>query len=404
MKILQLTNRIPFPLNDGGNIGVHYYTQGYLDADVRLSMLAMNTTRHWTDITKLPPLYSRLQHFEVVAVDNRVKPLDAFFNLFSGKSYNITRFISEEYAATLTRLLQQEDFDIVQLEGLYLVPYVEIIRKYSKAKISIRQHNIEYKIWERLTRQAGNPLKKWYLSLLARRLKRFELQHINDYDIVLPISRSDEADYKALGCKVPLFLHPFGINIRHIPFRPYNEQEVISLYHIGAMDWLPNQESVDWLLEYIMPVLEAQLPQLKLYLAGRNMPQRYFQLNRKNVVVLGEVPDALAFERDKSILVVPLLSGGGVRIKIFQAMAMGKMIITTSVGVEGIEARDGEHIMLADTPVAFIGKIREAIADPAIITGIGKAARQLIEERYDQQELIARLVSRYRQLLIAGSE
>lgn len=403
MKILQLNNRIPYPLNDGGNIGVYYYTEGYLAAGVELSMLAMNTTRHWTDVANLPPLYKKLQHFEVIKVDNRIKPWDAFLNLFSAQSYNISRFISDDYQKALIRLLEKTDFDIVQLEGLYLVPYIPVIRKYSKARISIRQHNIEYRIWERLTSQAKNPLKKWYLSLLTRRLKRFELQHINDYDIVLPISRNDEAVYRELGCKVPLFLHPFGINIANIPFYPYQPGQDVNLYHIGAMDWLPNQESVDWLLNQVMPVMEKELPSLKLYLAGRNMPEKYFQLNRSNIIVLGEVPDAQAFERDKSILVVPLLSGGGVRIKIFQAMAMGKMIITTSVGVEGIEAENSRHIMLADTAVDFIAAIKQAVNAPSLITATGLHARQLIEQKYDRQKLIAGLLKRYH-ALIAGEK
>jgi len=284
---------------------------------------------------------------------------------------------------------------------LYLVPYIPVIRKHSKAKISIRQHNIEYRIWERLAARAANPLKKWYLSLLTRRLKRFELQHINDYDIVLPISRKDEDDYKQLGCRVPLFLHPFGIDISNLPFYGYKPPQDISLYHIGAMDWLPNQESVDWLLEQVMPVLRKELPQLKLYLAGRNMPDRYFQLNMENVTVLGEVPDARAFERDKSILVVPLLSGGGVRIKIFQAMAMGKMIITTAVGVEGIEAENGKHILLADTAADFVAAVRRAVNDPPLIVAMGQEARRLIEEQYDRQKLIAGLLERYSQLITA---
>ncbi len=397
LKILQLVNRIPYPLHDGGSIGIHYYTEGFLQAGVALSMLAMNTTRHWVDISTLPPLYRQLQHFEAVEVDNRIKPLAAFINLFKGTSYNIDRFVSDKYKQALIRLLQQEDFDIVQLEGLYVAPYIDTIRQYSKAKIAIRQHNVEFRIWERLAAQAGNPLKKAYLNLLAGRLKRFELDHINDYDLILPISREDEAFYRSLGCRKPLFLHPFGIDVDQIPFCPSDSQP-LSLYHIGAMDWLPNQESVNWLLEKVMPLVQQALPETKLYLAGRNMPEHYFRNQWPNVEVLGEVPDALAFERDKSILVVPLLSGGGVRIKIFQGMAMGKTIITTAIGMEGIEARDGTHVFVADTPEAFAQQITELVQSPAKIRETGIAARALMEEKYNRKQLIAALLARYETL------
>jgi glycosyltransferase involved in cell wall biosynthesis len=398
MNILQLTNRIPFPLNDGGNLAVHAVTEGFLQAGVSLSMLAMNTTRHWVDINTLPALYKQMQHFRSVTVDNRVKPLDAFLNLFKGSSYNIDRFISKEYNRELIDMLQKEHFDIIHLESLFLVPYIKTIRKYSKAKVVIRQHNIEFRIWERLAAQAKNPLKKTYLNLLAERLRKFELEHINDYDLIVPISEKDEKAYVTLGAKQPLFLHPFGIDIEKIPYQP-SDTLPVSLYHIGAMDWLPNQESVNWLLEKVMPLINERLPETKLYLAGRNMPEHYVQQKWKNVAVLGEVPDAAAFERDKSILVVPLLSGGGVRIKIFQAMAMGKTVITTSIGVEGIAAENNKEVFIADTPENFARKIIEIVQHPELIQQTGIAARKLIQEKYSRTLLIKDLLGRYKRLL-----
>lgn len=397
MKILQLVNRIPYPLNDGGSLGIHYYTQGFIDAGVSLSMLAMNTTRHWVETENLPPLYQQLDHFITVKVDNRIKPGPALLNLFGRSSYNIDRFVTRDYKNALIGLLQKETFDIVQLESLFLVPYIPVIRQYSKAKIVIRQHNIEYRIWERLAAQAGNPLKKWYLTLLARRLKQFELDHLQDYDLILPISEADQQVLLALGVQKPMFLHPFGIDMAHIPFSPAAAPP-ISLYHIGAMDWLPNQESVNWLLERVMPVVSRELPGIQLYLAGRNMPEHYLKNTWPNVTVVGEVPDAAAFEKDKSILLVPLLSGGGVRIKIFQGMAMGKAIVTTPVGLEGIEARDGQEVWVADTPETFARKVIEAVRQPELIQQMGAAARKLMEEKYDRKKLIAALLDRYRQL------
>lgn len=399
MKILQLVNRIPYPLHDGGNLAVHAVTEGFLQAGIELSMLAMNTTRHWVDVQQLPEMYRRLKHFETVRVDNRVKPMAAFLNLFKGSSYNVDRFISNEYRQALVALLQQEDFDIIHIESLFLVPYIATIRQYSKARISLRQHNIEFQIWERLAAQASNPVKKWYLKVLAERLKAFELAHLNDYDLILPISPQDETIFKTLGTTRPIFLHPFGIKTDDIPFVPATALP-ISLYHIGAMDWLPNVESVNWLLEKVMPLIAQQSPGTVLHLAGRNMPAHYPEANLKNVKVWGEVPDAAAFEQDKSILVVPLLSGGGVRIKILQAMAMGKTVITTSIGLQGIDAQDGRDVLIADTPEIFAGKIIETVQHPERIEAIGTAARKLISEKYDRTLLITELIGRYQQLIM----
>ncbi len=399
MKILQLTNRIPYPLNDGGNIGVMYYTQGFLNAGVELSMLAMNTSRHFVDTATLPALFKQLRHFVAVPVDNRIRPLAAFICLLRNRSYNIERFISREVAQALVRLLQETSFDIVQLEGLYLVPYVPLIRKYSKAKISIRQHNVEFRIWERLA--AGESgLKKWYLSTLAGQLRRFETRHINDYDLILPISQQEAATLQDLGATSDMMVHPFGIAVEDMPFCPVTTPP-IRLYHIGAMDWQPNQESVNWLLEKVWPLVSAALPEARLYLAGRNMPEEYFQKKWPQVEVVGEVADARAFEQDKSILLVPLLSGGGVRIKIFQGMAMGKAVVTTTIGLEGIAARADKEVCVADDPEHFAGKIIELVRDPAKIGALGQGGRHLMEQEYDQTRLIAGLIDKYKSLCTA---
>lgn len=398
MEILQLTNRVPFPLNDGGNIGVMYYTRGFLQAGVQLSMLAMNTSRHSVATDSLPPIFGQLKHFITIPVNNDIRPLAALKSLLSGRSYNVDRFISKAFTQALIDLLQQEKFDIVQLEGLYLVPYIPTIRKYSKAKISIRQHNVEYRIWERLATGMPSGIKKWYISQLARQLKKFEIEHLNDYDLILPISRQEEQTFRLLGTTTEMMLHPFGIEVATLQYCPAFSPP-ISLYHIGAMDWQPNQESVNWLLDKVWPLVQRQLPQTKLYLAGRNMPPYYLQHNWDNVIIVGEVPDAAAFEQDKSILLVPLLSGGGVRIKIFQGMAMGKAVITTTVGLEGINARDNVEVCVADEHEIFAQKIIELVQDPEKIRAIGAAARSLIQSTYDQERLIQQLLTKYRDMI-----
>lgn len=399
MKILQLINRMPYPLNDGGSIGIHYYIEGFLNAGVQLSVLAMNTSRYPVSKQEKPKLYDKLVEFKAVDVDTHIKVIPAFINLFQSSSYNIDRFISEEYQKELIHLLQNNTYDIIQLESLFVTPYISTIRKYSKAKIVIRQHNIEFKIWERLSIKEKNPIKKWYLKLLAKRLRNHEIQYLNQYDLVLPISENDAAILKELGIQKPMYVHPFGINPSKIPFQEFQPEKPISLYHIGAMDWLPNQESVRYFLENVMPLITKKFPDLVFYIAGRSMPPYFFQNQWSRVKVVGEVPNAQEFEKDKAILVVPLQSGGGIRIKIFQALAMGKAIVTTSIGAEGIQVRDGEEIMIANSPEEFLEKITFLVEHPDKISAMGQKARELIEEKYNQVQLFDDLLNQYKKLM-----
>jgi len=398
MKILQLVNRVPYPLNDGGNLAVHFYTEGFLKAGVSLSMLAMNTTKHWTATDKLPEIFSRLHFFDTVKVDNRVRPLPALGNLFSRKSYNISRFVSKDFERALTGLLRQQSFDIIQLEGLYLMPYIDIIRKFSKAKVILRQHNAEFVIWERLASRETKPLKKNYLRLLARRLKDFETKSLNKIDLILPISETDAAIFKKLGTFKPMLIQSFGFNMDNLPFVP-NNQPPISLYHIGAMDWLPNKEGILFFINKVMPLVVEKLPEIQLHLAGRNMPEYFHKKQWPNIIVHGEVPDATAFERDKSILIVPLLSGGGVRIKVFRAMALGKAVISTPVGVEGIKITNGRNAIIADTAEDMAKKIIELVNNPQRILTLGQNARHLMEQQYNQSKMIGELLQVYQNLM-----
>lgn len=397
MKILQLTNRIPYPLNDGGNLAVHFYTEGFHENGWEVTLLAMNTTRHWVEPESLPDLFRQIKHFQFVKVDNNIKAKDAFFNLFSSKSYNVSRFISDDYEKALIDLLNGNSYDVVQLEGLYLCPYIDTIRKYSQAKIVLRQHNAEFVIWERLAEKEQSFLKRQYLKLLARRLKVYEQSILNQVDFLLPISAVDAALFKKLGCHKPMMVQSYGVDVSTIPFLP-SFSLPITLYHIGAMDWQPNQEGVKYFLEKVMPLVLAEVPNIQFHLAGRNMPAEFYDYQSDNIIVHGEVPDAVAFEKDKSILVVPLLSGGGVRIKIFKAMAMGKAIVSTVVGAEGIEIENGIQAFIADDAQDMANEILALINAPEKIEMMGIAARQLIQEKYNADTMIQELMKKYREL------
>jgi len=399
MKILQLTHKMPFPLNDGGSLAIHFYIEGFLNAGISLSVLAMNTTRHYVNEEQVPELYKNLDFFKAVKVDTDIKMIDAFKNLFRKSSYNIDRFISEDYERELIQLLKNEKFDIIQLESLFVTPYIETIRKYSSAKIVIRQHNVEFKIWERLAASEKKYVKKKYLSFLAKRLKAHELKYLNQYDLLLPISQTDAEILKGLGLKKPVLVHPFGIETTKLEKKEINDLKDLKLYHIGAMDWLPNIESVNFFLEKVMPKIHALYPEIKFFLAGRKMPPFYFENKWPGVEVVGEVANAHEFEEDKHILMVPLLSGGGVRIKIFQAMAKGKVVITTNVGVEGIEVENRKHVFIANNPDEFVEALDYLLKNPDLILKIGDAARNLIKEKYDQVKLIDELINRYKLLI-----
>ena len=397
MKILQVCSKVPYPSKDGGSIAMNILTEGLIACGNKVTVLAMRTPKNDTRDEEIDPAYRKRTSYRSVFIDTSVKPAAALLNLFSTKSYNIIRFYSKEFEKVLCDLLIKENYDIIQLETLWVTPYVQAIRKNTKAKIVFRSHNVEYHIWERLAAAAGNPLKKAYLNLLATRLKKYEQRMLNKFDGIACITELDMLVFKKLGCDVPLIHAPFGINLSD--YKPITENtEFPSLFHIGSMDWMPNEEAIKWFLKNSWSKIQFKYPNLNLYLAGRNMPSWLLELNMKNVFILGEIKDSLSFINSKSIMVVPLQSGGGMRVKIIEGMALGKTIVSTSIGAEGIAYTDKENILIADSVEEFEQAIDRCVTNKEFSNTLGSNARALIENKYDNLEICKHLYGFYQTL------
>jgi glycosyltransferase involved in cell wall biosynthesis len=157
----------------------------------------------------------------------------------------------------------------------------------------------------------------------------------------------------------------------------------ISLFFIGSLDWKPNQEGLLWFLSKVWPICRSRFPDLSFFVAGRNMPDSIKQLSIEGVFMIGEVDDAASFVNQHDIAIVPLLSGSGMRAKIIEAMALGKVVITTSIGLEGIEAQDAFDVCLANSPEEFIDVIQHLLAHPAQLIQMGMNAQHNIMHNYE---------------------
>lgn len=398
MKILQICSKIPFPPKDGGSIAMNILTHGLINAGNTVHVLAVNTAKHHIADNDIDINYRLKTNYKSVFIDTKVKIIDAILNLFSNQSYNIVRFYSKEFENVLIKQLSAEQYDIIHLETLWVTPYVDAIRKHSKAKIVLRSQNVEYMIWDRLAEDASNPLKKMYLKLLSKRLKKYELELLNKYDAIATITELDSVSFKKMGCTIPIVHVPFGIDLNKYKIDISNLEKP-SVFHIGAMDWRPNADGINWFLKNVWLNVIAKNPSIKLYLAGRNMPDWLISFKMENVVIEGEVPDSHQFLNSKSIMIVPLTSGGGMRVKIIEGMAFGKTIISTAVGAEGIEYENGKNLLIANTEKEFVDVIEKCLNDSVFSDSVGKNARILAETKYDNQVICNRLSDFYKSLL-----
>ena len=400
MKILQLCHKPPLPPIDGGCIAIHNITQGLLDGGQQVKVVAIETPKHPVKIDAFPVDYLKKTCFESVYIDTALSPLEGFRSLFNGKSYHIERFRSKSMVSKLEYILKQESFDIIHLESIYVAPYIDLFRRCSDARIVMRMHNIEHQIWDRLADNESNPVKKMLFRLNRNQLKKMEDSVLRKVDGYMTISTPDYAYFRQTAPEVAGTVIPFGLNLDNYPIEDdYIPSDQPSLCHIGSMNWSPNLEGMGWFLSEVWPLIHEAHPNLRFTVAGHGMPESLLCRKEQNVTFVGAVPDANEFMLDHDLMIVPLLSGSGVRIKIVEAMALGRVVITTSVGAEGLDVEDGKHLFIADTPEQFLAVIDKCIATPDICTIISENARDFISVNHNNEIITEKLLDFYRQII-----
>jgi glycosyltransferase involved in cell wall biosynthesis len=396
MKILVLTNKLPYPPRDGGSIATLNMIKGLQLAGNKVTCLAINTLKHTYPVEEIPP--EILETIRILKVDCNcsIRPLIMGSNLlFSKKPYIAERFNIQVFRDQLANLLKTESFDIIQLEGPYPGQYLDVIRRYSNARVSLRAHNVEHHIWERKAIFEKSPFKRWYLKNLAKRLKRFEMEIVHQTDFLIPISKLDESYFRDHGFQKPSLTITAGLTMDDYPLNELPEEP--SIFFIGALDWLPNQEGLSWFIRNVLDRVVSELPDLKFHVAGRNAPPSFEKkLKHPQITYHGEVKDAVGFIQSFRVMVVPLLTGSGIRIKILEGLAMGRPVVTTSAGIEGLEAGALKYILVEDDPQRFSGQIVTQVQNKQGPVSMATAARQYISKNFDNFELSSRLNQFYK--------
>ena len=398
MKVLQLCHKPPIPAIDGGCIAINNLTKGLLEDGHEVKVLCASTHKHPFKEHLIPEEYKKNTGIEAIFVDTKMNFVDAFSNLITRDAYNVSRFFSTDLDIALEKNLRDKDFDIVQLDSLFMTPYIDTIRRFSKAKIILRSHNLEYKIYQRMALLSATGPKKAYLNILANRLKVYELAILDKVDGIATISPEHTRNLEQFDCQTSIQTIPFGVDTSEYAVeRPYHFKP--TLFHLGAMDRMPNVEGMDWFLKEAWPNILNEFPQFSLHLAGKESRSYNIAASHKNIALDGEVSSAKKYMLSKGIMIVPLLSGGGIRIKIIEGMALGKVVITTSIGAKGIDVTHGKNILIADTGEEFVQRIREIHEKPELLENISTNARLFIEQNYANSVVTRDLVKFYENCL-----
>jgi polysaccharide biosynthesis protein PslH len=362
-----------------------------------VTVLAINTPKHFQPEGVLPAEVRLL----TVPVNTNLSLFKALVNLFKPMPYNFERFVSEAYAQKLANLLRTEVFDLIQVEGSQMAWYLPLIRQHSGAPVVLRAHNVEHTLWERLARHEKQLWKKVYFQGLARKIKAFEKAYFPLFDAIAAITAEDKARIAALGVPTRVAVIPAGAQLERLPYRPHMLPRPKTLFLIGSLNWQPNLEGMAWFLSQVWPAVKAAHPDLELHVAGSFQPDFWQQLPHQPLQLHGFVPDAALFMQQYDLMLVPLLSGGGMRVKIVEGLALGKCVLTTRVGAEGVQGQAGEHYLVADEArewIRLLGAYARGDWQPDTFRS---KARELAEKLYDNKILVEQYLGLYRELILA---
>lgn len=312
---------------------------------------------------------------------------DYIVNLFSREPYNVLKYCRPEVRKQLTGVLQQQNYDVILCD--FLTPAAVIPWDWPCPKV-IFTHNVEALIWRRHYEVARNPLWKALSWYEWRRMRAAERRYLRRADHVLAVSENDRNTFASFLDPGKLTVIQTGVDVDYFKPMPDSEQPN-SLVFTGSMDWLPNEEGIVYFVTEILPLIRQEVPDVSLRIVGRKPSAALQSLaaRQEHVELTGWVEDIRPFLARGAVCIVPLRIGSGTRLKIFEAMAMGKAVVSTSIGAEGLPVRPGENILLADDPETFTQSVASLLRDATRRREIGLAARKLVAEKYSWARIAA---------------
>jgi len=281
--------------------------------------------------------------------------------------------------AEAIRLVKAREVDLCVADFLLAIPNVQLG---GPVPVLFFEHNVEHMIWQRLWQVETRWWRRPLLAVEWRKMRRYEARACRRSTVTIAVSETDRARLAAGAPSASVCAVPTGVDVAY--FAPNGRAEVPGhLVFTGSMDWYPNEDAIVYLLETILPLVRREMSGVSLTIAGRNPSPRVLRAaGQAGVKITGTVDDIRPYIAEAAVYVVPLRVGGGTRLKIFEALAMAKAVVSTPIGAEGLPLQPGEHFLRAEDPAEFARAVTSLLRDPARRRALGAAGRRLVEERY----------------------
>ena len=406
MKLLLLTPQSPYPPRQGTTLRNYFLLRHFASKhEVDLFTCLAPANKSWPE-PKLAELCIRVEGFRQPERRLSRRMLDA---LVTGKPDMGLRLVQKDAFALLERMLAEKTYDLVQVEGLEMVPYgFQILQMAGDRPLVVfDNHNAEFLLQKRAALMDGRSIARWpaafYSWLQWQKLYRYERAFCQAVDGIVAVSEPDRRMLSSLAPRRPVVNVPNGIEIsRYVP-QPLLPKSPPSLVFTGKMDYRPNVDAMLWFGLKVLPRVRSQLD-VKLQIVGMDPHRRLDRLRAEpDIELTGEVEDVVPYIHGASVYVTPMRVGGGTRFKVLEALACARPVVSTSLGVEGIPVRDGEHILIADDAASFADAVVSLLRDQAgggdRSRALGEAARSFVETQFSWKTILPQMDAFHAQLI-----
>lgn len=388
MRILQIAPQIPYPLDNGARLGIYRITEALVRRGHDVDLVCFGRTGDAADAM------NQLCAVHTVDVETRNRAWPMLAKLASSKPYTHVKYDSPRFADELNRLVQAKRPDAVHIDSLHMSWYVPILRKLVDAPIFLRAHNVEHVIWDRYVETERRPWRRVYARLQAKRVREFERQSIAEYDGVLAISPGDADRLRRLQPTARVHLVPAGVE-RRDPLPPAPVSGRHDIVFVGSLDWFPNSEGISWFARSVFPLVRKDCPTARLIIVGSRPSAEVMRLAGEDVEIHANVPSVEEFYARASCVVVPLRVGGGVRLKILEALALKRPVVSTTVGYEGLHLTPGEDLLVADSPENLATAILQVLNDRSLAARLAGAGHGKVTALYSWDRIASQLEAIY---------
>lgn len=397
MKILQVLPKIPYPPTDGHKKSMWGIIQHLAARGHTIDVIAYRQNQNYTEY-----LNEINEHAKLIVVDviTKNKLSGAIRNLFSSVPYNLSKYKTKEFAALLTKHLSTNKYDVIHVTNAHMGWVVDVVRKLSDAPVVLREENFELTIMERYYQNQSNLLLKKYAFLQYKKFLNYEPALCGKFDKCIVMSNEDEKRLKNLNPNTKTKVIPLGIDKELLSIERV-EPEKYSLVHVGSLEWYPNYDGLKWFVNRIFPLIVDKFGETKLYLYGGGLSRNFYFPDsiKGNIIVKGFVKNIWEDVKDKSLAVVPLRIGSGIRVKILETLASGLNVITTSLGKEGIPAEDGKELLIADDEKQFAEKIINYFNGQYEEQILSENGKRLIQKKYLWKNIAEQFELTYKELI-----